>query len=235
VGFFALFFSKIAIFSLIPNNLHLKPFSILKVLISIHHQNPEPRKIQEVVSCLQDGGIIIYPTDTVYGIGCDIFNPKAVERVCQLKGIEPAKSMLSFVCNDLSHLSRYTRHFERTVYRLMKMNLPGAFTFILPASNEVPKMFVSKRKTVGIRVPKHPVPQAIVTLLERPLLSASLPMNQSDAQYYTDPSEIYEQFGKLVDMVIDSGRGDVQPSTVVDCSDGEGWEVLRQGKGELVF
>lgn len=205
------------------------------MFISINPQNPDERKIKQVIECLKDGGVIIYPTDTIYGIGCDIYNAKAVERVCRIKGTDPSKTLLSFVCNDLSHLSKYTLNFDKSVYRLMKVNLPGAFTFILKASNEVPKLFVSKRKTVGIRVPDHKVTQTIVERLGNPLLSTSLPQNDDFTEYMTDPEEIYEKYGKLVDIVIDSGMGDNVASTVVDCSASDGWEIIRQGKGELVF
>lgn len=206
------------------------------MLLYLHPQNPDERKLKQVIECLNDGGVIIYPTDTIYGIGCNIHHARSVEQVCRIKGIKPDKALLSFVCNDLSHLSQYTLNFDRSVYKLMKSNLPGAFTFILPASNEVPKLLLLKRKTVGIRVPDHAVPQAIVASLGSPLLSASLPPRTNDVlPYPTDPEEIYALYGKQVDMVIDSGEGGTEPSTIVDCTGSNGWEITRQGKGELLY
>ncbi len=202
------------------------------MLLKIHPDNPSERKIQQVVDCLKDGGIIIYPTDTIYGIGCDIFNSKAVERICQIKGIDSKKANLSFVCHDLSHLSDFAAQFDKATYKVMAKHLPGAFTFILKANNTVPKLFKSKKKTVGIRVPDHNVPRSIVQLLGNPILTTSLKHNDEILEYATDPEFIYEEYHKLVDIVIDSGFGDNQPSTVVDCTSGE-MEILRQGKGEL--
>jgi len=198
-------------------------------LLQIHPDNPNPRNIKTVVECLMDGGIIIYPTDTIYGLGCDIFKPKAIERICRLKQVEPNKSMLSFVCNDLSHLSNYTKGISTPLYRLLKNYLPGPYTFILPASKEVPKLLESKKHTIGLRIPDNKIAQTIVSELGRPVLSASLPGDM--VEEYTDPELIYENFGNLVDIVIDGGIGGMTPSTIVDCTTDE-YIVTRQGLGE---
>ncbi len=202
------------------------------MLLRINSSNPSERKIEMVKECLEKGGIIIYPTDTIYGIGCDINNQKAVEKVCQLKGIDPKKAHLSFVCHDLSHLSDYTLQFDKNVYKIMRKHLPGPFTFILPASNNVPKLFKSKKKTVGIRVPDHSIPSAIVKALGRPILSTSLKDSEKMEAYRYDPELIYEDYHKQVDIVIDSGFSLNEPSTVVDCT-GDEIEIIRQGLGEL--
>ena len=198
-------------------------------LLQIHPDNPNPRNIKTVVEFLMDGGIIIYPTDTIYGLGCDIFKPKAIERICRLKQVEPNKSMLSFVCNDLSHLSNYTKGISTPLYRLLKNYLPGPYTFILPASKEVPKLLESKKHTIGLRIPDNKIAQTIVSELGRPVLSASLPGDM--VEEYTDPELIYENFGNLVDIVIDGGIGGMTPSTIVDCTTDE-YIVTRQGLGE---
>lgn len=204
------------------------------MLLSIHPDTPEERKIRQIVACLRNGGIIIYPTDTVYGIGCDIGNVRAVEKVCRIRGIDPEKALLSFVCHDLSHLSQYTLPFDRATYKLMNRLLPGPYTFILKASNEVPKLLKFKRKTVGIRVPDNAIARAIVRELGNPLLSISLRATVADADdvtdYVTYPDEIFEQYQYEVDMVIDGGTGDNDPSTVVDCT-GDTPVLVRRGKG----
>jgi tRNA threonylcarbamoyl adenosine modification protein (Sua5/YciO/YrdC/YwlC family) len=179
--------------------------------------------------CLLDGGVIIYPTDTIYGLGCDIFQHKAIEKVCSIKQIKPEKAQLSFVCSDLSNLSTYTKSINTPLYRLLKEYLPGAFTFILPASKEVPKILQSKKSTIGLRIPNHKVTHAIVAELNHPLLSASLPEQEIEA--YTDPEIINDIFGNQVDIVIDSGIGGIIPSTIIDCTQ-ENYTVIREGKGE---
>jgi tRNA threonylcarbamoyl adenosine modification protein (Sua5/YciO/YrdC/YwlC family) len=196
--------------------------------LHIHPQNPQARQIRTAVDCLEKGGVIIYPTDTIYGIGCDIFQHKAIERICQIKQIDPAKAQLSFICSDLSDLSRYTRQISTPTYRLLKQYLPGPYTFILPASKEVPKILKSKKDTIGLRVPDHPITQAIVAMLGRPILSASLPGEQ--VEEYTDPDYICEQFEKRVDIIIDGGIGGMTPSTIIDLT-GEEPELIRQGLG----
>ncbi|MDQ6901743.1 MAG: L-threonylcarbamoyladenylate synthase [Bacteroidota bacterium] len=199
------------------------------MLLHIHPQNPQGRLLAQVADCLRNGGIIIYPTDTIYGLGCDIFHPEAVKRICQIKNVDPQKAMLSFICRDLSHLSDYTKSIDTPLYRVLKNHLPGPYTFILPASKQVPKILKSKKDTIGLRVPDNVICSAILTTLENPILSASLPGEM--VEEYTDPEIIYEKFGKLVDYVIDGGPGGIIPSTVVDCTS-EDWVVTRHGLGE---
>ena len=199
------------------------------MLLHIHPDNPNPRNIKTVVECLQDGGIIIYPTDTIYGLGCNIFQQKAITRIAQIKGVEPAKAQLSFVCYDLSDVSKYTRSISTPLYRLLKNYLPGAFTFILPASKEVPKILQSKKSTIGLRVPDNNIARTIVQELGSPILSASLPGEM--VEEYTDPELMYENFRNRVDIVIDGGMGGMVPSTIIDCTTDE-YIVTRQGAGE---
>ncbi len=199
------------------------------MLLHIHPDNPNLRNIKTVVECLQDGGVIIYPTDTIYGLGCNIFQHKAVERIARIKGIDATKAQLSFVCYDLSDLSKYTRSISTPLYRLLKSYLPGPFTFILPASKEVPKMLQSKKSTIGLRVPDNNIARTIVQQLSSPILSASLPGEM--VEEYTDPELIYENFKNRVDIVIDGGMGGMIPSTIVDCT-GDDYVVTRQGAGE---
>lgn len=198
------------------------------MLIHIHPENPQPRLIKQVVECLKDGGVIVYPTDTIYGLGCDIGKPKAIERICKIKNIDPQKAQLSFICNDLSHLSDYTKSIDTPLYRMLKNYLPGPFTFILPASKQVPKILQSKKSTVGLRIPNNVICHHILQELDEPILSASLPGDM--VEEYTDPEIIYEKFMHQVDFVIDGGMGGMVPSTVVDCTTDE-WTVLRQGLG----
>ncbi len=200
------------------------------MLIKLHPEDPQPRHVKTIIECLLDGGVIIYPTDTIYGLGCDIFKPKAIEKVCRIKNIDPAKAQLSFVCSDLSDLSNYTRSISTPLYRLLKNYLPGPYTFILPASKEVPKILQSKKNTIGLRIPDNKIANTIVDQLDHPLLSASLPGEM--VEEYTDPELIYENFKKLVDIVIDGGIGGMEPSTVVDCTS-EPYQILRQGVGEF--
>jgi tRNA threonylcarbamoyl adenosine modification protein (Sua5/YciO/YrdC/YwlC family) len=201
------------------------------MIIRIHPDNPQERLIKQVVECLLDGGVIIYPTDTVYGFGCDIFQPKAIERICRIKGIEPAKANLSFVCSDLSDLSKYARAISTPQYRFIKTHIPGPFTFILTASKEVPKILKSKKETIGLRIPDHKITHAIAEKLGHPILSSSLPGEMLEE--YTDPEQIYEKFEKLVDIVIDAGIGGMEYSTVVDLTEDEP-VVIRQGIGVIV-
>lgn len=198
------------------------------MLIQIHPDNPQPRLIKQVAECLLDGGVIIYPTDTIYGIGCDIFQPKAIEKVCQIKNVDPHKAQLSFICKDLSNLSDYTKSIDTPLYRVLKNYLPGPFTFILPASKQVPKILQSKKSTIGLRVPDNEICRSILDTLDHPLLSASLPGEM--VEDYTDPEIMYEKFGSKVDFVIDGGIGGMVPSTIVDCTTDE-WNVIRKGLG----
>ena len=203
----------------------------IKNLLTIHPKNPPPRLIKQVVDCLKAGGIIIYPTDTIYGLGCDIFQPKAIEKICQLKNIDPKKAQLSFICRDLSHLSDYTKSIHTPLYRVLKSHLPGPFTFILPASKQVPKILQSKKSTIGLRIPDNTICQHILEELGHPLISASLP--GENIEDYTDPELIFRNFEDKVDMIIDGGIGGVMPSTVVDCTTDE-WQIIRQGQGIFV-
>jgi tRNA threonylcarbamoyl adenosine modification protein (Sua5/YciO/YrdC/YwlC family) len=200
------------------------------VIIRIHPQNPQERLIRQAAEMLRKGGVIIYPTDTVYGLGCDIFQPKAVERICRIKGIDPAKANLSFVCSDLSDLSQYAKAISTPHYRFIKNHIPGPFTFILPASKEVPKILKSRKDTIGLRVPDHQITHALAAELGHPLLSSSLPGEM--VEEYTDPELIHEKFEKLVDLVIDGGIGGMQYSTIVDMTEEEP-VVTRQGMGQL--
>src|SRR3954447_2053002 len=198
------------------------------MLLHVHPDNPNPRHIKTIVECLQDGGIIIYPTDTIYGLGCNIFQHKAIERIARIKQIDPEKAQLSFVCYDLSDLSKYTRSISTPLYRLLKNYLPGPYTFILPASREVPRMIQSKKSTIGLRVPDNNIARTIVHELGSPILSASLPGEM--VEEYTDPELIYENFKNRVDIVVDGGTGSMIPSTIIDCTTDE-YTVIRQGAG----
>jgi tRNA threonylcarbamoyl adenosine modification protein (Sua5/YciO/YrdC/YwlC family) len=202
------------------------------MLIKIYPENPNAKAIEQVVAVLKKGGVIIYPTDTIYGLGCDITNHKAVERICQLRGIKPEKANFSFVCSDLSHISDYTKPIDTMVFRVLKKALPGPYTFILEANNHVPKLLSSKKKTVGIRVPDNDIAREIVRLLGNPVLSTSIRDDDDVIEYSTDPELIYEKYKDSVDVVIDGGFGGNEPSTVIDCTTGD-FEVIRQGKGSL--
>lgn len=199
------------------------------MLLHIHPENPQRRLIRQVVESLEQGGIIIYPTDTVYGLGCDILQQRAVERICRIKKVESKKAQLSFVCSDLSHLSEYAKPIANPIYRMLKEYLPGPYTFILPASKMVPKIMQSKKDTIGLRIPLNTIAMEIVKELGRPILSASLPGEL--VEDYTDPEVMYENFRNEVDYVIDGGVGGVTPSTVVDCT-GDEPMLIREGLGE---
>lgn len=199
------------------------------MLLHIHPDNPQPRFIKTVVDILQGGGVIIYPTDTIYGLGCDIFQQKAIERICRIKKVDPRKAQLSFICPDLSHLSDYAKQLSNSTYRLLKEHLPGPYTFILPASKMVPKILQSKKDTIGLRIPANKIANEIVMALNRPILSASLPGEL--VEDYTDPEVMYENFMNEVDLVIDGGIGGTIPSTVIDCT-GDEYKLIRAGAGE---
>lgn len=204
------------------------------MLLKINPDNPEGRKVRQVIEHLQEGGIIIYPTDTVYGLGCDIENPKAIDRICKLRGLDPKKANLAMICQDISQLSSYTQQINNSTFRMLRKNLPGPFTFILPAANNVPKLFKNRKKTIGIRIPEHNVTNAIVEALGRPIMTASLKSDDEILEYFTDPADIYDDFKKLVDVVIDSGPGGNVPSTVIDCTGAEPL-IIREGAGQLVL
>lgn len=201
------------------------------MLLPLHPENPQPRNLKRILDCLKTGGVIIYPTDTVYGMGCDIFQHKAVERICRIKQLDPKRAQFSFICHDLSHLSDYAKSVDTPLFRLLKHSLPGPFTFILPASKQVPKLLKAKKNTVGIRVPNNLICRTIVRELGNPLVSTSLPIDEY-VEDYTDPEIIHEHFGELVDLVIDGGIGGMTPSTVVDCTSGKP-VVVREGLGKL--
>jgi len=200
------------------------------MLLEVHTDNPNPRHIKTIVECLLDGGVIIYPTDTIYGLGCNIFKPKAIERIARIKNVDPAKAQLSFICYDLSDLSKYTKSISTPLYRLLKNYLPGPYTFILPASKEVPKLLQSKKNTIGLRIPNNNIARTIIHELGHPLLSASLPGEM--VEEYTQPALIEKKFSKLVDIVVDGGIGGIIPSTVIDCTKEDEYTIIRQGAGE---
>ncbi|MFK7923547.1 MAG: L-threonylcarbamoyladenylate synthase [Bacteroidia bacterium] len=201
--------------------------------LDLHPDTPQDRLLRQAAEVLQKGGVIIYPTDTLYGFGCDINNKKAVNRICQIKGIDPQKASLSCVCEDLKIIATYANHVSTPVYKLMRNALPGPYTFILEASRDIPKHFQTK-KTVGIRVPDHQVPIRLANLLGRPIASISLPMDDDDLESFSDPNVIEERYGKLVDMFLDTGVGGIIPSTVIDVSKGEyDISVIREGSGSL--
>jgi len=200
-------------------------------LIKIYPENPNPKEIQRVVDVLSKGGVIIYPTDTIYGIGCDITNSKAMERVARIKGTKLKKADLSFIVHDLSHLSDYTRQIDTPTYKILKRALPGPFTFILNGNNNLPKFFKAK-KTVGIRVPDNNIVLEIVKELGNPIASTSVHDDDEIIEYTTDPELIAEKYDNLVDLIIDGGYGNNVPSTIVDLTKGE-VEVLREGLGDI--
>jgi len=198
------------------------------MFLEIHPENPQPRHIKAICECLLEGGVIIYPTDTIYGLGCDIFQQKAIERICRIKNIAPAKAHLSFICYDLSDLSKYTKSISTPLYRTLKTYLPGPYTFILPASRQVPKILKNRKNTIGLRLPDNLIARAIIKELSHPLLNASLP--GETVEEYTDPVIMYENFRSMVDIVVDGGVGGTVPSTVIDCTREEP-VVQRMGLG----
>ncbi len=202
------------------------------MLISIHPTNPQTRQLAIIKDCLESGGIIAYPTDTIYGLGCDIFHPEAVAKICAIKKVNLEKAQLSFICSDLSHLSNYAKSINNSLFRILKSTLPGPFTFVLPASKEVPKILQNKKKTIGLRIPDNKIALAIIETLGHPILSASFP--GENIEDYTDPEIIQEHWGKQIDIVIDGGIGGIIPSTVVDCTADE-YIILRQGLGIWEF
>ena len=201
------------------------------MLIKIYPENPNPKEVGKVVATLRDGGLVVYPTDTVYAIGCDALNVRAVERICRIKGVNPQKSNLSIICYDLSNISEYAK-VSNAAFKLMKKNLPGPFTFILPTSSELPKIY-KIRKEVGIRVPDNNIVRTLVQELGNPLLTMSVHDEDEIIEYSTDPELIEEKYGNQVDIVIDGGYGGLEGSTVVDCTTDD-FTVVRQGKGELL-
>lgn len=203
------------------------------MLLKLYPTNPNPRYIKMIMECLADGGLIIFPTDTIYGLGGSITSQKALERICQIKGIKKEKANFSFIFHDLSMLSEFTRPINNDVFKMMKRNLPGPFTFILEANNNIPRIFQSKKKTIGIRIPDQPIITNIVREFGSPIMTTSLVDEEDEiGEYLTDPEEIYERYQDKVDIIIDGGYGDNQASTIVDCTDNE-IVITRQGKGIL--
>ena len=200
------------------------------MLLEIHPVDPESRKIKQVVEALKKDGVIIYPTDTVYGIGCDIMSKAAVEKVCRIRKLDPDKAMLSIICNDMSQIAKYTVQIDNALFRLMKQHLPGPYTFILKANNDVPKLFKNRKKTIGIRIPNNPIVKAIVEELGHPILTTSLKSDDEILEYYTDPLDFFDDFDHQVDIIIDGGTCGNTPSTLIDCTKDDP-ELIRQGAG----
>ena len=204
------------------------------MIVKIYPENPNPRHMDAIVECLQRGGLVVFPTDTIYGLGCDIYNHKAAERLAAIKGKKLEKAEFSFIFSDLSHLSDFTKQLDKNVFKLLKKNLPGPFTFILPANSNVPKIFKGKKKTIGIRVPNNRIVTDLVKMLGNPLLTTSVHDEDQVIEYTTDPELIHEKYGEKVDIVIDGGYGGNVASTVVDCT-GDEPVILREGHGILNF
>jgi|TARA_R100000365_G_C2745126_1_gene73905 tRNA threonylcarbamoyl adenosine modification protein (Sua5/YciO/YrdC/YwlC family) len=215
--------------------IHSKELLILSMpaeFIRLYEENPEPKKVKEIVEILRDGGVVIYPTDTVYGMGCDITNQRAIERIAKIKGINPKKHNFSFICADLSDIAQYTRVITKPVFKMMKKAFPGPFTFILEANSTVPKILHSNKKTVGIRVPNHNIPRTLVQELGQPILTTSIHDEDEVVEYSTDPELIFEKYQHLVDVVIDGGYGQNVASTILNCT-GDEVEVIREGLGNV--
>ncbi len=200
--------------------------------IKLYNDNTNDKHLEQIVSCLKNGGVIIYPTDTIYAIGCDIYNHKAIEKVAQIKGIKPEKAEFSLIFNDLSQLSNYTLQVDNNIFKVLKRVLPGPFTFILNANNQIPKIFKRNKKTIGIRIPDNNIVRAIVEKLGNPIISTSVHDEDEIIEYTTDPELIYERYNNKVDIVIDGGHGENVPSTIVDCTENT-IEIIRQGIGEI--
>ncbi len=202
------------------------------MLLKIHPETPSQRQIEKVVDCLCDGGIVIYPTDTVYGLGCDIFKSKAIERIARMKGLRPEKANFSFICHDMSQITDFTTPIDNNLFKLIKRVLPGPYTFILNANSTVPKYIQSRKKTVGIRIPNHNIPLEIVRQLGHPIMTTSIHDEDDLLEYTTDPELIYEKYRDQVDIVIDGGFGGNLASTILDCTGSE-IEIVREGLGSL--
>ena len=202
------------------------------MLIQINADNPDERKIQQVVDILRKGGVIIYPTDTVYGLGCDIRSQEAVEKICRLRNLDPRDAMLAMICKDLSQVAGFANAIPNPIFKLLRKNLPGPFTFILKAAGDVPKLFRNKKKTIGVRIPEHPIPLAIVEALGNPILTTSLKSDDEILEYFVEAEDIHDDFRRQVDAVIDGGACGNVPSTIVDCTNDEPL-IIRQGAGIL--
>lgn len=204
------------------------------MLLRIDKNNPDENRLSKVIECLQNDGVIIYPTDTVYTLGASILSKKAFERICKIKKVEPKKSNFSMVCFDLSHISDFTLNLDTPTFKLMKRTLPGPYTYILKANRNIPSYFGYNKKTIGIRVPDSPITRKIISTLESPIFSASIKNDDSILEYITDAEEIYEMYKDLVDLVIDGGPCHNKASTIIDCSEGEPI-LIREGLGEIPF
>ncbi|HIF15432.1 MAG TPA: threonylcarbamoyl-AMP synthase [Bacteroidetes bacterium] len=205
------------------------------MILRVHPENPETHKIKIIAAAIKKGAVVIIPTDSVYALACDIKNKKAVERICILKGIKPSKANFSLLCADLSNLSDYTLNVSKNIFRILKKNLPGPFTFILNANNNVPKIFDNNKKTIGIRVPQNEISRSIINALGNPIVATSLNNNNDDiVGYLNDPDEIHDMFENRIDMIIDGGQGGITPSAVVFCTNNE-IEVIREGKRSLIY
>ena len=205
------------------------------MILRVHPENPETHKIKIIAAAIKKGAVVIIPTDSVYALACDIKNKKAVERICILKGIKPSKANFSLLCEDLSNLSDYTLNVSKNIFRILKKNLPGPFTFILNANNNVPKIFDNNKKTIGIRVPQNEISRSIINALGNPIVATSLNNNNDDIiGYLNDPDEIHDMFENRIDMIIDGGQGGITPSAVVFCTNNE-IEVIREGKRSLIY
>lgn len=202
------------------------------MLVKLYETNTNPKDIEKVVKVLQDGGLVIYPTDTVYAMGCDALNIRAVERICKLKGINPSKSNLSIICYDLSNISEYAK-VDNTTFKLMKKNLPGPFTFLLKTTSSLPRIYKDK-KMVGIRIPDNNIIREIARILGNPILTTSIKGDDEVIEYLTDPELINEKYENTVDLIVDGGYGGIDGSTIVDCTDSEP-TITRQGKGDLIW
>lgn len=202
------------------------------MLLKLYEDNPNQREIDKVINTLRDGGIVIYPTDTLYAFGCDALNVRAVERICNIKGLNPQKNNLSIICHNLSDISEYAK-VDTSTFKLMRRNLPGPFTFILNTTSTLPKIY-KNRKTVGIRIPDNNIIRELVKQLGNPILTTSITIEENEAiEYSTNPELIYEKWANIVDIVIDGGNGGLEPSTIIDCTNNMA-EIVRQGKGELI-
>ncbi|MBK7964087.1 MAG: threonylcarbamoyl-AMP synthase [Bacteroidetes bacterium] len=200
------------------------------MILKIHPKNPEPRKIAEIAAILTKGGVVIVPTDTIYAFVCDLAQYKGFEKICRIKGVKPEKANFSLLCKDLSNISTYTKPFDRSIYKLLNKALPGPYTFLLEASNEVPSLFRSKKKTIGLRIPDHPIIMALIDALGRPLVSTSLHVDDEIVEYPSDPELIAEQWESVGDVVVDGDYGHIVASTIIDCTSGEAI-LLREGAG----
>lgn len=202
------------------------------MLLKLYEDNPNPKIMQQLRECLMDGGVIIYPTDTLYGFGCNIFKPKAIEQIAKIKHIELNQNTLSVVCHDLSQMADYAKPISNHHFKIIKRCLPGPFTFILESNNNIPKQLLRKKKQVGLRIPNHPIALQLIEQLGNPMLSSSIPVNEFEIEYSTDPELIYEQYSHQIDFMIDAGHGDIIPSTIIDLTQDE-IEIIREGKGDL--